>query len=202
MKEETNEKVLAMYKAVCILIEEGCELTGMKVSDITARAGIGKGTAYEYFRSKEEILMRAMEYEFMQQYQELKRSLEQEVTFRGAMERVFDWLDRNIRRKRLAYQTLKFVGEIQKKAKESQKDCVRQKMKKRADLFDELLDYMTELGKKEGIIRSEIPEKLVRVELCSRFTGYFLHFQSEDKNESENRLIRDFLYENMIKGLG
>ena len=40
-------KVTAMYEAVLDLFASGRELTTLKVSEITAKAGIGKGTAYE-----------------------------------------------------------------------------------------------------------------------------------------------------------
>ena len=38
---------------------EGADINNLTVSEITARAGIGKGTAYEYFSSKEDILAQA-----------------------------------------------------------------------------------------------------------------------------------------------
>ena len=50
------QKVLALYQAVIEFINEGCDINTLKVADITGRAGIGKGTAYEYFSSKEEII--------------------------------------------------------------------------------------------------------------------------------------------------
>ena len=56
------EKVLALYRAVVDLINAGCDVSTVKVSDITGRAGIGKGTAYEYFSSKEEIISSAILY--------------------------------------------------------------------------------------------------------------------------------------------
>lgn len=56
------EKVLAMYRAVVDLINEGSDIKALKVSDITGRAGIGKGTAYEYFSSKEEIISSSVLY--------------------------------------------------------------------------------------------------------------------------------------------
>ena len=46
-------KVRQMYGAVIEMLEEGMDASGMRVSAITERAGIGKGTAYEYFDSKE-----------------------------------------------------------------------------------------------------------------------------------------------------
>ena len=62
MKNTKNENVKipgemqAVYDAVCALIGEGRDSASLTVSEITRRAGIGKGTAYEYFDSKEEMI--------------------------------------------------------------------------------------------------------------------------------------------------
>lgn len=61
-KQEVPPKVLLIYQAVEQLIEEGADFSDIRVSTITDRAGIGKGTAYEYFDSKEEILACAVLY--------------------------------------------------------------------------------------------------------------------------------------------
>ena len=52
---EPSEKVQKMYEAISELVQEKKDVATLKVQDITSRAGIGKGTAYEYFSSKEEI---------------------------------------------------------------------------------------------------------------------------------------------------
>ena len=49
---EIPEKVLLIYQAVPQMLKEGADINTLKVSEITERAGIGKGTAYEYFSSK------------------------------------------------------------------------------------------------------------------------------------------------------
>ena len=49
--QDPSQKVLAMYQAVIEFINEGCDINTLKVAVITGRAGIGKGTAYEYFSS-------------------------------------------------------------------------------------------------------------------------------------------------------
>ena len=53
---EIPSKVLLLYEAVEQLIVEGVDLNAICVSAITGKAGIGKGTAYEYFDTKEDIL--------------------------------------------------------------------------------------------------------------------------------------------------
>ena len=57
------EKEMLMYKAVIEMVQENYDINSIKVSDITSRAGIGKGTAYEYFGSKEEIIVKALFYD-------------------------------------------------------------------------------------------------------------------------------------------
>ena len=57
------EKVRLLYEAVLAMVTNGWDINRMKVSDITAQAGIGKGTAYEYFSSKEEIIANAVLYD-------------------------------------------------------------------------------------------------------------------------------------------
>ena len=45
-KRTLSEKELLLYQAVIELLDEGMEVHQIKVSDITNRAGVGKGTAY------------------------------------------------------------------------------------------------------------------------------------------------------------
>ena len=57
MTENRNlQRETAIYQAALRLIAQGTVPAAMKVQDIAQEAGIGKGTVYEYFSSKEEIL--------------------------------------------------------------------------------------------------------------------------------------------------
>lgn len=55
-----TEKQIRVFEAVLDLARQGQSLHTVKVSDIAARAGMGKGTLYEYFASREEILVFTM----------------------------------------------------------------------------------------------------------------------------------------------
>ncbi len=61
-KIEYQPKVRAIYQAVFQLLVEGADINSLTVSEITKKAGIGKGTAYEYFSDKEEMIGRAICY--------------------------------------------------------------------------------------------------------------------------------------------
>lgn len=61
-RQAVSPKEAAIYRAVLELFEEGADLGSLTVSEITGRAGIGKGTAYEYFSDKEEMIAKALFY--------------------------------------------------------------------------------------------------------------------------------------------
>ena len=56
MKPEYTPKETAVFEAVMRLAGRGVDLAGVKVQQIADEANMGKGTLYEYFKSKEEIL--------------------------------------------------------------------------------------------------------------------------------------------------
>lgn len=89
------EKVRLMFAAVTEMIAEKTDIASLKVSDITDRAGIGKGTAYEYFSSKEEIIAMALFYEYGQKITELAALVEEQKCFQDKLFCILDWLHDN-----------------------------------------------------------------------------------------------------------
>lgn len=85
-RHQIPPKVMLMYTAVLQLMEEGADVTNIRVSSITERAGIGKGTAYEYFDSKEEIVACAIIYHIGQIFGWLEQQLFQQSTFREQLD--------------------------------------------------------------------------------------------------------------------
>ena len=86
-------KVLLLYQAVNQLLEEGADPAKMRVSTITDKAGIGKGTAYEYFDSKEEIVVHAVVYQMQAEVSALERGLMERKSFREQLNFLLDEVD-------------------------------------------------------------------------------------------------------------
>ena len=79
-------KVLKMFQACSELMEEGVDVHDIKVVDITSRAGIGKGTAYEYFKNKEELIGEAQWYYFNEKFRVMKEKVAAAETFWDAID--------------------------------------------------------------------------------------------------------------------
>ncbi len=85
-------KVIRMMEAIIELLSEGKEIGALKVSEITMRAGIGKGTAYEYFSDKEEMIATALEYNLGMLIKNLVEREKDAVDFRDMLVRVVEWM--------------------------------------------------------------------------------------------------------------
>lgn len=86
--EDTDQlppKVCRMYRAVLQMLEEGTDASKIRVSTITERAGIGKGTAYEYFESREEIVGCAIVYQVKTMFGWLERVMEEQGCFQNQL---------------------------------------------------------------------------------------------------------------------
>ena len=86
MMRECSEKERKILDAAILLIEtRGSSLGSMKVADIAQAAGIGKGTVYEYFSSKVEILQQAICYYIENEVEQAWCEIRNEVDFRSSV---------------------------------------------------------------------------------------------------------------------
>lgn len=203
MEIEKNEKVLAMYRAVWELMDEGCDIHRMKVADITGRAGIGKGTAYEYFRSKEELVKKALYYEFQMQYQELKALLEKQKSFQDGIYSCFSWLeDTTERRKRFTMRAMKQKALSLSQSEEEGEEASQEKLECGFSMIQEVLRFLTKKGKEEGVIRENLPDQLAGIQILSQFLAFSIYQAvGNPDGEEANRKTKGFLYDTIRKSL-
>lgn len=83
--DQLPPKVIAMYDAVKTLMGQGKNAFDLRVSMITEQAGIGKGTAYEYFDTKEELIACALACQVQTMFGAMQEELSKRETFREQM---------------------------------------------------------------------------------------------------------------------
>lgn len=92
-KEQIPAKVQQLYRGVIELILEGVDIRTLKVSDITQKAGIGKGTAYDYFDTREEIIVSAILHVMICIQEEVEAELVRRRSFFDQMAYLLDVLE-------------------------------------------------------------------------------------------------------------
>lgn len=199
--EEKRPKVLALYQAVLELLDEGADINAMKVSDITDRAGIGKGTAYDYFKSKEEIIASAVAYDMGMKVQTELSQLERCESFEEKVRRIFDWIALQhqeqksfVRFLRLATQTCE-VGKVlhEEMLKKQQEGCT--------PLL--IIQKICQEGKEHGEIRAEIPSEAAGLRMISDITAFVMYLERQGQmKETDAGWMKNFLCESLLKSLG
>lgn len=72
--DKEEKKLVILHAAMLVFARNG--IVNTKMIDIANEAGVGKGTIYEYFRSKEDIFMTAFQYVFNTAKQNINHALE------------------------------------------------------------------------------------------------------------------------------
>ena len=148
-KQELSPKVLAAYKAVAELFMEGADLGSLTVSEITARAGIGKGTVYDYFANKEEMLAGALYHEMDMVCSELYKQLQTKENLYEKMEQILVDMERHMQEVGCAFKVFHLLMDNSQVSKQ-----LRELFRRRKDNEIPLLMLLREL------IREEIGEDI------------------------------------------
>lgn len=85
MRDKSKKRQLIMEAALQVFVEHGYEKT--KIIDVARTAGIGKGTVYEYFESKEALFCCILE-EYCEYYKEGVRKILVDLNDAGCQEKL------------------------------------------------------------------------------------------------------------------
>ncbi len=200
---EIPEKVLLIYQAVPQMLKEGADINTLKVSEITERAGIGKGTAYEYFSSKEELITRALLFHIEKKVNDIENISESQNSFPDKIHAVLDYVEQNFDDIR-GFCMLVRIGTGSYEISEPLKNEY-ERMQETFDChrMDHLIDRMIEQGRQEGIL-TQNNTFLCRMAFASQmmmYTAALLQQEKADLNVPETEKLKTFVYHALVKSL-
>lgn len=200
---EIPEKVLLIYQAVPQMLKEGADINTLKVSEITERAGIGKGTAYEYFSSKEELITRALLFYIEKKVNDIENISESQNSFPDKIHAVLDYVEQNFDDIR-GFCMLVRIGTGSYEISEPLKNEY-ERMQETFDChrMDHLIDRMIEQGRQEGIL-TQNNTFLCRMAFASQmmmYTAALLQQEKADLNVPGTEKLKTFVYHALVKSL-
>ncbi len=204
MITEPPEKVRLMYEAVIAFIGEHHDVNSLKVAEITGRAGIGKGTAYEYFSTREEIITNALLYEFYRRIMHLAVRMKELQGFQNKMFALLDWVSENcdfymmfIR----LFQICSTSGDICRGLEGQLSVEIRNMIQ--AYTVDGIDGLITE-GQREGILKSRSMEKC-RLAFIASVVEYAITCSRGGPMDGlftmDAKEARQFVYDGMVRAL-
>ncbi len=155
------------------------------VSGITSRAGIGKGTAYDYFESKEELVACAIVYLMKQTMGRLSEELSRRETFEERIDYLLDWVEGELPEKQCVIRFLHLITDTSPLG-----ILIHQKITDKEQgralplsLFYEMLQDAVERGE----IRRDLPLDYMMYTIYARIVSYmtFLHMEGHKAEQCE-----------------
>lgn len=143
-EQQRRERELAVYEAMLSLGQQGSDLSALTVRQIAAAAGMGKGTVYEYFSSKEEILQGLTAYCLDNELDLLAAAMAPCATLDAAEDAALSYLDTLVRDRIAVYQV---VAEALRKSMELvQQESITHTMERLRQIIYGLLERLRAAG--------------------------------------------------------
>ena len=193
-------KVTAMYRAVSTLLREDKDISEMSVSMITGLAGIGKGTAYEYFDSKEEIIVCALLYEIRTVTEQASHQIQTCPDLETQIHRMLLLVEEH---SQCVDAIMAFLHLLTDHSKEG--NLLRQRIaeQKENGPVDLLVRQIIDSARAKGELREDIPLSYITNALLARMISYLMyqchHIGNDMPPEEMRRLVTESIMNELCK---
>ena len=200
-EEKKNDKIIAIYCAIEELVAEGADLSSMRVSDIAEKAGIGKGTTYEYFSSKEEMIIKAMVYLVDSMVKRILARMEKLENFREKFHLLLEEMEEKAKQRACVLKYLNMLSDMN--LCQQMRDILVEDEEAKKSSPIVVIRYLIEQGKKEGIIAESLSMDYLETTMFSRVISFMLYVDGNWGKPQENTMgIKQEIYAGLCKELG
>lgn len=189
---QVPSKVRQMYMAVVQLFEEGAEVGNIKVSTITEMAGIGKGTAYEYFDSKEEMVACALVYQMQCIFDWLGNRLEEKGSFREQLDFILDEMEAQEERRNCFLRLIHVMTDRSEFSRMIREKIASEEFE--PYLPSNVFGRMLRRGVERGELKSDLPMDYLIYCMFSHLVSYLLAVTTEDCFNVDPAKLRPLIY--------
>lgn len=188
-----EEKKIEILKAAAIVFSKN-GFYAAKMEDIAKQAGIGKGTVYGYFDSKEALFHELLKYGIEEYKEGMEKVLKEKGSVKDKTIELFKYHGKFLTKYIDIAQI--FINQQAVFPKELRKEMLKEKMK----LFS-MLKEMIEQGKKDGELRADLDEELATLSIAgsiSQFYGKKVFFDNYSYDEISPEPMVEILFKGYI----
>lgn len=195
-EHELPSKVRQLYAAVLQLIGEGADINTIKVSDITQRAGIGKGTAYDYFDSKEDIIVCAMLYAVSGMINRIKGEIAGCEDFKAQIEQLFQAVEKEVVERECFMRFVHMMTDSSFCAMSLQQRAAMDEHKECDAMV--LLTGIVKNGQKRGEVVETLPMDYIVFSLMSKLLLYLVVCNEPQKESGKALQLKPYILEGVF----
>lgn len=194
---ELPPKVLLLYDAIFQLFSEGADINNIRVSTITEKAGIGKGTVYDYFDTKEEMITDALMFHVRNILQELSDILMDKKSFGEQINCMLDHLEQGKEKQDCLIRYFHIMTDNSELSELVKKRLTTDAFEKYLPIS--ILKQLIKQGIERGEIRSDVSLEYLGYSLFSRVMTYMMCIQVKEGLRIEPKQIRGLVYQGIME---
>lgn len=199
-EEKKNDKIIAIYHAIEELAAEGADISTMRVSDIAARAGIGKGTTYEYFSSKEEMVVKAMTYLVGSMVKHVLNQMEKLDSFQDKFLLLLDEMEEKVKQRACILKYLNMLNDMN--LCQQMRDILHEDTDDKNANPMRIIRYLLEQGQKEGRIGKKYSQAYMETTVFSRVLSFVMYVNHDlGTKDCSNEKMKQELYSGLCREL-
>lgn len=193
---ELSPKKEALYAAVVDFINEGADMNKLTVSEIASKAGIGKGTVYEYFDNKEELISSAILYNINICNQEILSRMNVIPEFRSKIYYLLEYLEADNENHICMINLIHYITGNSGAAQQIVEILKRES--REYMIPKSIIDALFESARREGILNTKIPEIYLQFMLLSKAVSYGIYvIASKEEKEITNADMKGLICESI-----
>lgn len=150
----SQDKRTALYEAALSMIEEKHDMSSIKVADIAQKANIGKGTVYEYFESKEQLIAEAIIHMVKQGIQALEKVADSPSGFKESYRLILEHMEEMMSRNKTFFKYFT-LNECNFSMHKTIQTIVEQQFEEIRSIYVGLFERIVEKGIREGILKGK-----------------------------------------------
>lgn len=181
------------------MFTEGADLTDITVFNITNRAGIGKGTAYDYFDSKEELIACAIVYLTRRMTERLLAELGEKGSFENQIICLFAWIDDRIGEQKCFTRFMHLMSDHSGISQMLHHKIETGKIEMPFPIV--LFQRMLEKAVREGEVRTDLPMEYMVYTVYSRLVSYVTFLHIEEQGKEKHGKMKELVYQSIIREL-
>lgn len=147
-----KDKKTAIYEAALSLIGEQRDISSIKIADIAQRADIGKGTVYEYFSSKEQVIAEAIIYMVEEGIRSLEGVIDEKCGFKESFVILLKHTE-ELMNKNMTFHQYMMTNECSFSLQKAHNCHVEKQFEEIRKLYVHLLIRIIDKGLGEGVIK-------------------------------------------------
>ncbi|AQS04150.1 TetR/AcrR family transcriptional regulator [Clostridium beijerinckii] len=179
-----NKEIDILTAAIEVFLGSGFSKTNMK--DIADKAQIGKGTIYEYFKNKEDLFLKALEYDHRNLIIEFNEEINKEESFFNKFMKLIE-TSKNISEKKIGRINYYSIFEISELSAKSQCE-LRNVLKDMKEDMKNVMYHILEKGIDEGKVKDSEIELDFVIDAMAGMISFHCHKICYENNYSDEQI--------------